>query len=341
MQQSFPLYSRSAKTGELGVSVVARIVIEDLGWLFVRRQQEHDFGIDGQIEYVSDSGQVTGQALGVQIKHGKSFFREKNRWGYVYRGEQRHFNYLYNYPLPVLIIIVHPDGTAYWERFTPALTERAGTSWTLTIPFDNKLRATKQKILDILGLPEDKFSKLSEYWDTNQQLKEAPAVLLQLDKIRDVQAMDTSYARMLFDRMLVTRELAAACQGKVELSFSGYSDDPRELFEIPIVRKYVAKLLTDLPELFFFHRTTAPTQGLSAIALCLGDAIWVDGRSTPEVTRQASLDFSQLAPHLDHLFSGLNEVASWIGLSEEEIKTISFAAAGCWGISPDLASDEA
>jgi hypothetical protein len=32
--------------------------------------------------------------LACQIKCGKSFFKESNRWGYVYRGETKHFNYL-------------------------------------------------------------------------------------------------------------------------------------------------------------------------------------------------------------------------------------------------------
>src|ERR1022692_4509082 len=92
----FPQYAPSAKQGNLGVSIVSRIVDEDLGWLFKRNHQEHDFGIDGQIEVVTKAGAVTGQMLGCQIKCGTSFFKERNRWGYVYRGETKHFNYLAN-----------------------------------------------------------------------------------------------------------------------------------------------------------------------------------------------------------------------------------------------------
>ena len=336
MNATFPIYSRSAKSGNHGVSVVSRIVIEDLAWLFVQRHQEHDFGIDGQIEYVSDEGLVTGQALGVQIKHGKSFFQEKNRWGYIYRGERRHFNYLANYPLPVLIIIVHLDGTSYWERFDPTLTESAGENWKLTIPFENKLPISKAALLRIFGPAQDKYASLADYWETNRLLKESPAVHLALDKTEDVDAMDTSYPRLLFDRMCVTRDLALSCQGKVEISFSGYADEPRELFEISQVRAYVAKLVMDLPELFFFHRTTMPTQGLSAIALCLTDAEWIDGRSTPLVTKQLSLDTAGLEKYLEHLFSGLNDITEWLGMTDEENEAISAAAAACWGIRPEV-----
>lgn len=46
--------------------------------------QKHDFGIDGQIELLTAEGAVTGQMLGVQIKCGKSFLTERNKWGLKY-----------------------------------------------------------------------------------------------------------------------------------------------------------------------------------------------------------------------------------------------------------------
>ena len=101
MSNGYPQFSRSAQQGERGVNVVSRIVNENFGWIFKRNHQEHDFGIDGQIEVITPTGSVTGQMLAVQIKYGKSFFQEKNRWGYIYRGELKHFNYLSNYPIPI------------------------------------------------------------------------------------------------------------------------------------------------------------------------------------------------------------------------------------------------
>ena len=50
--------------------------MDALGWLFQRNHQEHDFGIDAQIELVTADGYLTGQLLAVQIKYGKSFFQE-------------------------------------------------------------------------------------------------------------------------------------------------------------------------------------------------------------------------------------------------------------------------
>ncbi len=342
MSADFPIHSQSAKLGDRGVAVVSRIVNERLNWLFVRRHQEHDFGIDGQIEYITEAGQATGQAFGVQIKYGKSFFQEKNRWGYVYRGEKRHFNYLSNYPLPVLILIVHPDqDECYWAPFSILDTESTGEGWKLTIPFTNKLVDAKQFLEARLGEASNRFAELQEYWEENKQIKEAPAVYLALDRDEDVRKMDTSFARQFFDRLLVNRELAAACQGKVEISFSGYGNDYRDLFEIPEVRKYVAHLDIALPELFFFHRTESPTSGLFAIALCLTSSEWEGERSTPTVVNKLSVDFTGLADFMDRHFDGLNKLAEWVDLSEEEIQRISFAVAQCLKIPLEAGDDRA
>ena len=91
MIKGFPQFTPNARKGERGVDVVSRVVHEQFKWLFKRNHQEHDFGIDGQLEVVTDEGAVTGQMLAVQIKYGKSFFDERNKWGYVYRGELKHF----------------------------------------------------------------------------------------------------------------------------------------------------------------------------------------------------------------------------------------------------------
>lgn len=108
MSDGHPTYSPSAQLGGLGLEIVSRIVRYNLKWLLRPNHQEHDFGIDGQIDIIAEDNTVTGHMIGVQIKCGKSFFEEQNRWGYIYRGERKHFNYLSNYPIPVVIVICDP-----------------------------------------------------------------------------------------------------------------------------------------------------------------------------------------------------------------------------------------
>ncbi len=146
MFHGYPQYTPSAKQGNIGVGIVARIV-ESFGWLFKKNPQEFDFGIDGQIEVVSESGAVTGQILGCQIKCGKSYFAELNPRGYLYRGETKHFNYLANYPVPVIIIICDPEsGAGLWVDFQPTDAQITKSGWKVTVPFTNTLSSSKSKL---------------------------------------------------------------------------------------------------------------------------------------------------------------------------------------------------
>ncbi|WP_227118911.1 DUF4365 domain-containing protein [Erwinia amylovora] len=125
MTEGYPKYKKSAHLAEVGVNIVSSLINESFGWIFKRNHQETDFGIDGYIEVVRENGSVTGKMLAVQIKCGSSFFLEENRWGYVYRGEKKHFNYLSNCPIPVLILLCDPvSKDVLWEVFDLKKTER-------------------------------------------------------------------------------------------------------------------------------------------------------------------------------------------------------------------------
>lgn len=334
MTEGFPQYGHSARQGELGINLVAKIVSDTFGWLFRRNHQEHDFGIDGQMELVTDDGAVTGQQIALQIKHGRSFLREKNRWGFVYRGELKHFNYLSNYPIPVIIVVCDPDSKeCYWVHFKSDQTQRTETAWKLTIPFGNKLATSKNTLAALVPQTFDSFNELQAYWLLNKMIVEAPAILFILDDC-DVRTMDASRPRAFFDRLRSTKELAFECQGKIELAFSGYDGDPRELFEIGEVRKYVTLLDAVLPELFFFVRTERPAQTILTFLLCLSEVKWEDGRSTPDVTRKISFDTDRMAEFFARHYPALNEMTDWLEMSIDENRRISNAVAECFGFDP-------
>ena len=68
---------------------------------------EHDFGIDGYMDVISEKGQVTGKSIAFQLKTGTSFFNEENEIGYVFRGEIKHLNYYLNLDTPIVIVILN------------------------------------------------------------------------------------------------------------------------------------------------------------------------------------------------------------------------------------------
>ncbi len=331
MTNGYPQFHRSAQQGERGVSVVSRIVNETFCWLFKRNHQENDFGIDGQLEVVTQDGFVTGQMLAVQIKYGKSFFKEKNKWGYVYRGELKHFNYLSNYPVPVLIVICHPESEeCYWVKFEPKQTQTTETGWKITVPADSKLHTAKGAIEAMLPPLQDNLANLQAYWVINNLIVESSYIHFIIDRA-EIKDSDVSRPRAFFDRLRTTRELAHQCQGKVEISFYGYEDDPRELFEIDEVRNYIPLLDAALPELFFFARTEAPTYTLMTFALCQARVSWPDGRSTREVTHQVVFETAEVSAFITRHWPGLNEMTEWLSMSIDENKKISFDVIRCLG----------
>lgn len=339
MAQGYPTYSKAAQKGDHGVELVSRVVNEKFGWLFKRNHQEHDFGIDAQVDVILQDGTVTGQMIALQIKYGASFFNEKSKWGYIFRGEQKHFNYLSNYPIPVLILICHPEsGDIYWVRFVPEITSRAGNNWKITIPFEHKLADSKGDITELLPPPADYLSQVAKYWMMNDIIAEHDNFLFIIGR-NEIEGLDISEVRSFFDRLRTTRELADHCQGKVELAFHGFDNDPRELFQIPEMRKFVPVLSDALPELLFFARTGERSHTLKTIALCLTEVRILS--NTPNEYNQIPVEVTtdKIAQFIDSHCSGLNEMTDWLKMSIEENKQIFFGAVRALGFEPP--SDDA
>lgn len=325
MNSGFPQYTPSAKLGDVGVGIVSRLVSEDFNWLFKRNHQEHDFGIDGQIEVVTDEGSVTGQMLACQIKCGISFFRESNKWGYVYRGEMKHFNYLANYPMPVIIVLCNPTTQeAIWEKFQPNSARITEGGWTITIPFENKLSASKAALIRLLPPVSDHAAHLKEYWRINNMLLSVEHILFLVDR-EDVEGMSPKPTLDFLARLRSTKELAYHCQGKLALGFSGYDDEPRELFEVDEVKKFVVVLDKAFPELFFFSRRVEPGSTIMLFIFCLAGVGWAGQRSTPGNSQPYEIEHGQvLGDFIFRHFEGLNAICEWLGLPEEDIERMSF-----------------
>ncbi|EYU13887.1 DUF4365 and DUF1817 domain-containing protein [Photorhabdus aegyptia] len=339
MTQGFPTYSKAAQKGDRGIEIVSRMINEKFGWLFKRNHQEHDFGIDAQVDVILENGAITGQMLALQIKYGSSFFTEKNKWGYIYRGEQKHFNYLANYPIPTLIVICHPEkNDCYWTLFDPEATSKAGNNWKITIPFENKLESSKNTIISLLPPPTDYLSEVESYWAMNDIIVDHKHFLFIIGR-DEVDALDVLSAREFFDRIKSTRELAEHCQGKIEISFHGYDQDPRELFEIPEVRAFASKLSTALPELFFFAYTGECSHGLMTIAMCLTEVKKLS--STPNEDNKISIEIAtqKIGQFFEDHCYGLNAMTDWLKMSIKENKRITFAVARTLGFT--LPTDDA
>lgn len=342
MDRQNPQFSSAARQGEIGVGIVSQIVHRDLNWLFTRVPQEHDFGIDGQFAIIDESGGVTGQMLAVQIKCGPSYLKDTNRWGYVYRGQTKHINYLSNYPSPVLILLCDPKtNRVYWEIFDALEIDRTSNGWTMTIPFKNVLQESKPDLLRIVGNPTNQLAELESYWRQNKLIAESSVIWVWVDKPA-VDAADTSSVEEVFNRLRATKALALASRGKVEISFDGYNSDSRQLCEIPEVCKYVTLLDHSLNDLFFFVATMEGAYTLMTFVACVCDGKWLGDLSEP--FGKLEYDNRLLGEFWERHFHGLNEAAEWAGLSEVEIRAISYDIIRSCGQEPtferELASNQ-
>ncbi len=94
--------------------------------LIWRETDTGDVGIDGLLEFVNAEGLATGRTIGVQVKAGQSYFRQKTAQGWKFYPESKHRNYWEQFPLPVVLILHNPDShDSYWVDARQALRSPA------------------------------------------------------------------------------------------------------------------------------------------------------------------------------------------------------------------------
>jgi hypothetical protein len=119
--------------GDIGVNAVEGAVL-GLGWIY-RRQNEADVGIDGHIEIIGDDGIPLGRLIGVQVKSGRTYFREANDERIVFRTDHEHADYWVSHCLPVIVALHDPtDGAIYWQAINDKIIVSTGVGFRIDVP---------------------------------------------------------------------------------------------------------------------------------------------------------------------------------------------------------------
>jgi len=85
----------------------------------------------------------------------------------------------------------------------------------------------------------------------------------------DIENMDFSKIKEFIEERDFNEPLFYEASGKLDISFYGYDDDPRELFEIPEVQNWVKASMFDEKIPWFFFLSTSPnSQSIKALAVC-------------------------------------------------------------------------
>jgi len=146
----------------IGVLSVAKIFVENLNWIF-REQPVNDFGVDAFVEIASsrypfNSFIPTGRLIGVQIKSGKSFFKETTSDYFVYRGNKHHIDYWQNHSIPVIIILYDKKlNSAYWQVISESTIITTGKMFKVHIPKKNLLYSDSASGLKKIGAFRNKY----------------------------------------------------------------------------------------------------------------------------------------------------------------------------------------
>jgi hypothetical protein len=129
-----------------------------------------------------------------------------------------------------------------------------------------------------------------------------------------IEAGDTAEALGLLQKLLSDPEVMLSCCGRVSLVIDGYSDDPRELFEIAEVRAFLQSLDAHWPYWYFF--LSQANDSIKLLESCLCDSIEV----VPGVN---AIDTEQLTASLTRHFAALNRLCETIYLPEHRVEEIS------------------
>lgn len=146
-------------TERKGIAAVqARLAEIELIW---RETSTGDFGIDGHIEFIDENSEPTGMMVGVQVKSGQSYFNGETDNTVSYAANEKHQKYWEHYPVPVLLILHHPDRKeTFWVDARQEFRTNKAPGNKIDIPKSNNFLTTS--VTDIFknaGLTQAEYVK--------------------------------------------------------------------------------------------------------------------------------------------------------------------------------------
>ena len=136
--------------------------------------------------------------------------------------------------------------------------------------------------------------------------------------------VDNDNLQGVLDRfnVLLRPEFVYEMKQVLTVSFCGYGNDMREVYEIEEVRDFLYRLDEKFPYWFYF--CNLENQGLLTLTLCFCDAAKISGHE---------FDYSHLAlaKFMERHFSAYNYLAEALRLSEKEIEEMSDKLASYYG----------
>ncbi len=148
---------KAARTGELGINLIQRVVLDELGCMWYPTGGT-EAGIDGTIELIAaGTDEATAQIISVQSKASSSFAGETpDRFEYLCK--QRDLDYWLQGNTPVILVCSRPStNEAYWVSIKDYFRDQR-TRASKKVVFNkqtNRFDKTARPALEKLGIPRD------------------------------------------------------------------------------------------------------------------------------------------------------------------------------------------
>lgn len=324
MTEVFPKRQKTDKTAEIGINVVSTIFNDHFGWIFRRTHQEHDFGVDAYVDYVTDNGGVTGQFIAAQIKTGKSYLSSNGKMHW-YKDSKEHLNYFLNLPTPILLIICDPDTReCYWACLDKNMVDFRDESWRHPIPKSQKL-CTKsiEKIKLLFGETEDHISTFEQDQIMLQMITDDSFIQYSVPK-EDIEGQNIKKLKSFLERITRNERLTRAVQGKLYISTYGYESDTREIHQIREVKRWAKKARTTIKEWYLCANDTSRASTLLWVAACTcGNSSKLITKPDGKKVYRIESDVEKLVEFMVECFAGLNEATDKWGWSKKYNREIS------------------
>jgi hypothetical protein len=313
-----PKYNEQRRLADKGISIVKKIVEEELKWIFRKISLDDDFGLDGYIDILQDGKYVTGKSIGVQIKTGISYFDNPSNSGWFFYGENKHLNYYLNNHIPIIVILVNPDTQqAYWNEVNISNLIKTESSWKLNIN-RNKLLNNKSDLSEIAGDYIDYAPQLDYISKVNEEMIESGLIFIAIDRT-EIEEENYEGIKLLLKWLIASDEMIVKCRNKLMITVFGYDDDSRELFQIESVRNWMKSVLPIFKYWGYFLSMEEKVRKLSTLRILLFCNIDVNYLGHKEAERVVEINYKTEDAHnfKMQIFEWLNEFAHIYNIEEK------------------------
>lgn len=262
----FPKITSNNLKGITGQAYFEYFVNEYLKCIYHPISEENDFGIDGYIELVINNN-VTAKLVGVQIKHGNSFFNNPTTYGYKFIGNEKHLNYYLNSQVPIFIVIMDEEfNKMNWVQFDISKTMPVGQNkWYIEIPKNNELQTNFKDALFQAAGPVVEFKELIQFnWNINSLIKNSGNKVLAIPKS---QILNKKFdcINNLINRLSINKEILVNSRTTIDIFFPEYNMDPREIFQIPEIMEWLKTSINIGIPWFYFLDYKYKNNGLNLL----------------------------------------------------------------------------